>query len=274
PIPESELVFINNTSNIHLDVMRPTMLIGGLEAVLHNQNRQNGNVKLFEFGKSYKKLSEGDFPYQEDEHLSLLMTGQRYEENWLNNDKAKVSYFSLKTFVNKVLTRLGIEKFQQTAVKDGVYAFGLKYHRGASDLVTFGKIQSKLLQQMGIKQEVFYADFNWASILKALRKHKINYKEITKFPAIRRDLALVIEKSVNFDQISAIAQKTGKKMLKEVNLFNVYENEEKLGANKKSYAVSFVFEDLTKTLKDKEVDKVMNQLIQNYEGKLGAIIRR
>jgi phenylalanyl-tRNA synthetase beta chain len=250
------------------------MLTGGLEAVVHNQNRQNLNIKLFEFGKTYHKLAEGEFPYKENEHLSVLMTGQRYEESWLNNDKARVSYFSLKSFVNNLLGRLGIEKFQQTAVKDDVFAFGLKYHRGQQELVTFGKVQTKLLKKMDVKQEVFYADFNWASILKALRKHRISYQEITKFPSIRRDLALVIEKSINFDQISSIAQKAGKKILKEINLFDVYENEQQLGANKKSYAVSFVFEDPTKTLKDKEVEKVMNQLIQNYEGQLGAVIRR
>ncbi len=274
PVPENELVFVNNTSNIHLDVMRPTMLTGGLESVAHNQNRQNLNIKLFEFGKTYKKLEEGEFPYKEVAHLSMFMTGQRFEESWLNNDKAKVSYFSLKTFVNNLLTRLGIAKFQQTAVKDDIFSFGLKYHRGAQDLVTFGKVQTQILKKMGIKQEVFYADFNWASILKALRKHKISYTEITKFPSIRRDLALVLEKSVNFDQISSIAQKAGKKILKDINLFDVYENEEQLGKGKKSYAVSFVFEDLTKTLKDKEIEKVMNQMIQTYESQLGAVIRK
>jgi len=135
-------------------------------------------------------------------------------------------------------------------------------------------VQTKILREMGIKQDVFFADINWASILKSLRKHKINYTEITKFPSIRRDLALVIEKSVNFDQISAIAQKAGKKLLKDINLFDVYENEDLLGANKKSYSVSFIFEDLTKTLKDKEIEKIMNQLIQTYENKIGAVIRR
>ncbi|MEM6963267.1 MAG: phenylalanine--tRNA ligase subunit beta, partial [Bacteroidota bacterium] len=191
PMDKNELVYVNNTSNIHLDVMRPTMLVGGLETILHNQNRQNTNVKVFEFGRTYKKLTEGEFPYQETEHLSVLMTGDRYEESWLNADKSKVSYFSLKTYVNNVLERLGIQRFQTTAIKDDIFTYGLKYHRGASDLVSFGKIQSKLLKKMDIKQEVFYADFNWNAITKALRKHKISYQEITKFPSIRRDLALV-----------------------------------------------------------------------------------
>ena len=274
PMDKNELVFVNNTSNIHLDVMRPTMLIGGLETILHNQNRQNTDIKVFEFGRTYKKLAEGDFPYEETEHLSILMTGNRYEESWLNSDKSKVSYFTLKTFVNNVLERLGINKFQTTAIQDDVFAYGLKYHRGASELVSFGKVQSKVLKKMDIKQEVFYADFNWGAVLKALRKNKISFEEITKFPSIRRDLALVLEKSINFDQISSIAQKAGKKILKDINLFDVYENEQQLGANKKSYAVSFVFEDPTKTLKDKEVEKVMNQLIQTYENQLGAVIRR
>ena len=271
PLGKSELVFVNNTSNTHLDVMRPSMLMGGLESILHNQNRQQTNVRLFEFGNTYNKVEDG---YSETPHLSILLTGQRYEESWLNKDKSQVSYFSMKTFVNNLLERLGVSSFQQTAVKNDVFAYGLKYHRGTSELVSFGKVQGKILKKMDIKQEVFYADFNWASILKALRKHKIEFEELTKFPSIRRDLALVLEKSINFEEIETIAKKAGKKILKDINLFDVYENEQQLGANKKSYAVSFIFEDPTKTLKDKEVEKIMNQLIQNYEGQLGAVIRR
>jgi len=271
PVEKNELVFVNNTSNIHLDVMRPSMLMGGLESVVHNQNRQNPSVKLFEFGNTYKKVEDG---FKEAAHLSVYMTGQRYKESWLNNDKSRVSYFSLKTFVQNLMERLGIKGYQQTAIKDEVFSYGLKYHRGPNAIVSFGKIQTKLLKKMDIRSEVFYADFNWASILKALRKHKIDFTEITKFPSIRRDLALVIEKSIKFEDIAAIAQKTGKKILKDINLFDVYENADQLGENKKSYAVSFVFEDPTKTLKDKEVEKIMQQLIKTYEEKLGAVIRK
>lgn len=271
PVEEAELVFVNNTSNIHLDVMRPTMLFSALESVLHNQNRQNADLRLFEFGKSYQTAGEG---FKESDHLTLVLTGHGAGESWLNKDHAKVSYYGLKAQVHNVLTRLGLEKYQVSALHNEVFTYGMKYHRGQQVLVEFGRLNSGLLKKMDIKQEVFYADFNWNALLKSLRKHKIDFVELNKFPSSRRDLALVIDNSVKFEDIVTIANKTGKKLLKEINLFDVYINEEQLGAGKKSYAVSFLFEDPTRTLKDKEVDKVMNQLIQTYEGKLGALIRR
>jgi phenylalanyl-tRNA synthetase beta chain len=271
PIEASELVFVNNTSNMHLDIMRPTMLFSGLEAIVHNQNRQSADLKLYEFGKSYHKKEEG---FKEDGHLALFMTGSRNEENWLETDKAQMNYYSLKAYVINVLDRLGISSFQESAIRDNIFSFGLKYHRGTKNLVTFGKVQSAILKKMEIKNTVFYAEFNWDAIINALKKHKIEVAELSKFPSIRRDLALVIDNSVNFRDIAEIANKTGKNILKNVNLFNVYENEEKLGKGKKSYAVSFIFQDPSKTLKDKEIEKIMNKLIETYEGKLGAVIRR
>ena len=173
-----------------------------------------------------------------------------------------------------MLDRLGVSSYQESAIQDNIFSFGLKYHRGPKNLVTFGKVQTSILKKMDIKNPVFYADFNWDAIINALKKHKIEVTELSKFPSIRRDLALVIDNSVNFQDIASIANKTGKSILKDVNLFNVYENEEKLGKGKKSYAVSFIFQDPSKTLKDKEIEKIMNKLIETYEGKLGAVIRR
>lgn len=271
PIENSELVFINNTSNMHLDVMRPTMLFSGLEAVLHNQNRQSADLKLYEFGKSYHKLDEG---FKEDNHLTLFMMGSKKEESWLETDKAQVNYYTLKAYISQVLDRLGISSFQESAVQDNIFSFGLKYHRGPKNLVTFGKVHPAILKKMEIKNAVFYAEFNWDAIINGLKKHKIEVTELSKFPTIRRDLALVIDNSIKFQDIAEIANKTGKNILKDVNLFNVYENEEKLGKGKKSYAVSFIFQDPSKTLKDKEIEKIMNKLIETYEGKLGAVIRR
>ena len=141
-------------------------------------------------------------------------------------------------------------------------------------MVQFGRVQGQVTKGMGIKQEVFYADFHWDAVLKALRKHKIDFVELNKYPTVRRDLALVVDNSVKFEDIVRIANKAGKKLLKEVNLFDVYVNEAQLGAGKKSYAVSYLFEDPSRTLKDKEVDKVTNQLIRQYEAQLGATIRR
>lgn len=271
PIPAENLVFVNNTSNIHLDAMRPMMLFSGLEAVLHNQNRQQYSLKLFEFGKSYRKKEDG---IDERSHLTLLLTGERSPESWLNEDKAQVNYFTLKAYVQQVLTRLGLDTYQETAISDDTYSFGLKYHRGQQTLVEFGKVKPKLIKKMDIRTPVFYADFNWDALLKSRKKHKIIFEEINKFPSTRRDLALVVENSIKFQDIVAIARKVGKKLIKDINLFDVYENEAQLGKGKKSYAISFIFEDPTKTLKDKEVDKVTTQLIQQYESQLSAIIRR
>jgi len=271
PIEESELVFINNTSNMHLDIMRPTMLLSGLEAILNNQNRQNTDLKLYEFGKSYHKTEEG---FKENNHLSLFMVGAKNEESWLEAERAQANYYTLKSYVHNVLNRLGVSNFQESVVKDNIFSFGLKYHRGPKNLVTFGKVNPSISKKMEIKNPVFYAEFNWDAIINALKKYKIEVTELSKFPSIRRDLALVIDNSVNFKDIAEIANKAGKFLLKDVNLFNVYENEEKLGKGKKSYAVSFIFQDPSKTLKDKEIEKIMNKLIETYEGKLGAVIRR
>jgi len=272
PISKESLVFINNTSNRDLDIMRPEMLMSSLEAVLHNQNRQNTNIKLFEFGKSYQTKEEDTI--SEKQHLTLTLTGQQMAESWLNGDKNKVSFFTLKSYVVNMLDRLGLSGYQETALSEGQWSYALRFHRGQQVLVEFGKIQTRILKDMGIKQEVFYADFQWDNLLKAVKKSTVSYKELNKYPSIRRDLALVIANSVKFSDIVKIARKTDKKLLKDINLFDVYENKEQLGVDKKSYAVSFVFEDPNKTLKDKEVEKIMNQLIMKYEAELNATIRR
>ncbi len=271
PMPEAELVYVNNTSNSHLDVMRPTMLFSGLEAVVHNQNRQHADLRLFEFGKSYRR-TEDDF--KETNHLSLFLTGRREAESWQNNGTQGTSFYQLKAYVELVLRKLGISGYQESDLQDEVFTYAMNYHRGPRSLVRFGKVQASIQRALSIKQEVFYAIFDWDAIFKALKKHKVEVKDLTKYPSVRRDLALIIDNSTKFGDIANIARKTGKSLLKAVNLFDIYENEDQLGAGKKSYAVSFVFEDPTKTLKDKEVDKIMNKLIQSYEQQLSATIRR
>ena len=154
------------------------------------------------------------------------------------------------------------------------FAYGLKYHRGPQDLVSFGKVQPKVCKKMGVRGEVFYADLNWDALLAAAKKQSISFVELNKFPTVRRDLAVVIGKSVKFSDLAAVAKKVGKKLLKDINLFDVFEDESKLGEGKKSYALSFTFEDPTRTLQDKEVDAVVSELIEAFEGKLGAAIRR
>ena len=287
PMDENELVWVNNTSNVHLDIMRPTMLFSGLEAVVHNQNRQQGDLKLFEFGKTYRKKESGvrgqesegfgiDVKklFDEQEHLTLFLTGQRWGESWRNPGKPEADYFTLKAFVENVLARLGLSGYQQTAEQGGVFSYNMNFHRGAKSLVKFGKISPKICKKMGIKSQVHYADFDWGALLKAAKKNSISMTELNKFPTMRRDLALVIGNSVKFADLAALATKVGKKLIKDINLFDVYEDAERLGADKKSYAISFTFENMERTLNDKEVDKVMNELIRTYEEKMGAVIRR
>ncbi len=272
PVAKEQMVYVNNTSNVHLDIMRPTMLFSGLEAIVHNQNRQQPNLRLFEFGKTY--LTKEESGHKESQHLSLFLTGQRQAENWQGSSKDTVDFYTLKAFVTNVLQRLGVAKFQEEKLKDDIYSVGYRYFRGQQALASFGKVQTSILKGMSIKNPVFYADINFDSLLKATKKHKIQYDELNKFPTVRRDLALVINNSVTFGDIERVARKTVKKNLQTINLFDVYQNEEQLGADKKSYAVSFIFEDKTKTLKDKDVEKDMNRLIQAYEEILGAQIRR
>jgi len=272
PVPENELVYINNTSNQGLDIMRPTMLYNGLDTIVRNQNRQHSDLKFYEFGRTYKHLEDNQF--QEDGHLAVYLTGQRNGESWLEKP-SKVSYYTMKGIVDNILRKLHVQGFQTTILEaNETFAYGVKYHRGNSVLVEFGRLDSGLARKMDVKQEVFYADFNWDAVLKAAGKAKIFVEPLSKFPFTRRDLALIVDKSVNFSDIAAIAKKQAKKLLKDVNLFDVYENEEHVGKGKKSCAVSFIFQDVEKTLKDKDVDKLMNKFIKSYEYQLGAKIRK
>jgi phenylalanyl-tRNA synthetase beta chain len=276
-VDNQRLVYVANTSNVHLDIMRPTMLISALEAVVHNHNRQSSDLKVFEFGKTY--LTDGNSPlgaggsFEETAHLSMVITGAKTGETWRNKTQS-ADYFTLKSYVNALLSRLGIGGFQETAITNAQLNFGLKYHRGNQVLVEFGKVQPKLRKAFDVKQDVYFADFQWDNILKALKNNKVSYEEVSKYPSVRRDLALVVDRAVQFGDIASIAQKQLKKTLKEVNLFDVFDDESKLGTGKKSYAVSFVFEDKEKTLQDKEIEKWMTDLITAYEGKLGAVIRK
>ncbi len=271
-IPAEELVFINNTSNVHLDIMRPNMVFSGLEAILRNQNRQENDLCLFEFGRTYRKNED---TFEETNHLSIFMTGRRYAESWLTDDKAALSFYTIKAHAKAILDRLGISTYQQASfIDDTIFGYGLHYYRGQKTLVNFGQLDSQLVKSMDVKGPVFYADFNWDNIISSLPKKRIAFKELNKYPTMRRDLALVVDKSVKFSDIAAIATKTGKKLLSDINLFDVYRNDDQLGNDKKSYAVSFLFEDPSRTLKIKEVDKIMDKLIKSCEVQLSAQIRR
>lgn len=274
PIDKDLMVFIHNSANQGLDCLRPSLLFSGLEAIQRNQNRQHTDLRLFEFGKTYQRATDdAQRPSSETHRLSIFMTGAHTAESWQPASKKSVDFFSLKTYVTNLLTRLGVSGYQETSLDEMPFQYALKLHRGAQDLVTFGAVLPKILKKMDLKNPVFFADFNFEHVLKASGSNKVQFTELNKFPTVRRDLALVIDQSIGFGEIRQLAAKTAKKMLKETNLFDVFEDEVKLGAGKKSYAVSFVFEDPEKTLQDKEVDALMAQLVSVFEGKLGAKIR-
>ena len=266
------LVYINNTSNVHLDVMRPGMLQSALEAVAHNHNRQQQDLRLFEFGRSYHLDGAA---YAETNHLTLTLTGQRTAESWHPTPKGKneVGFHTLKAAVELVLNRLGIDNHRSAEAGEADYAYGIKYHKGPMTLVEFGLVQPSHLRARQIKSDVYFADFNWDNILKVLPKKPVQVKTPSKYPTVRRDLALVLDRSVTFADVERLARKAEKKLLHDVNLFDVYEGEQ-VGEGKKSYAVSFLLGSDERTLKDKEVDKTMRGIEGSLTGQLGAEVRR
>ena len=253
---------------MHLDVMRPFMLLAALEAIERSQNRQTNDLKYFEFGKTYHKT---ETKYKEHKHLTITLTGKSTMQNW-HADQKDTNIFILKAYVDNVLRKLGIDSYRTNQPNADYFAYGTRYEKGPMKLVEYGRLSNKLTKAFSVKGEVYYADFDWDVILK-LAANRVKYSELNKYPTVRRDLALVIDKKVKFGDIAFLANKTLKGKITAINLFDVYENDEQLGKNKKSYAISLTFEDKSKTLKDKEVEAMMAKLIKTLENKVGAVLR-
>ncbi|HAF30742.1 MAG TPA: phenylalanine--tRNA ligase subunit beta [Bacteroidales bacterium] len=274
--PEN-LVKIFNPLSQDLNVMRQTLLFGGLESVAYNRNRRNPDLKLYEFGNCYYlNDSESDNPlkkYNEEQHLAIFIAGNKTNESWIIKEEA-TNFFYLKTYVENILERLGFDlnQINSNEVSSDIFAEGLSYEFSNKQLVHFGTLHKKLLKEFDIDSPVYFAEFSWNNVLKSAAKNNIRYNEIPKYPEVRRDLALLIDKELKFSKIKELAYKSERKLLKSVSLFDVFEGE-KLGANKKSYAVSFILQDENKTLTDKQIDKIMNNFIRVYEQELGAQIR-
>ncbi|MFA6087348.1 phenylalanine--tRNA ligase subunit beta [Mucilaginibacter sp.] len=262
-------VKILNPLSSDLDVMRQSMLFSGLEAVAYNQNRRVADLKLYEFGKIYSHV---DGKYVEAQRFSILVTGANQGEQW-NQKQVAASFYNLKAIVDGILKKLNITDFTVDDTTANNLAYGLQYQRGNKVLVTFGSVAPAALKKADVDKEVFYADFNFDAILNLVRKNVIVYQEVSKFPAVRRDLSMLIDKSVSFGQLKQIAGRTDKKLLKEVNVFDVYQGD-KLPAGKKSYALSFILQDTEKTLTDKAIDALMQKLIYNLDKEAGAEIRK
>ena len=266
-LKEEHNVVILNPLSSELATMRQSLLFSGLEALSYNINRRNSDLKFFEFGKSYHKFPSG---YEEHKHLTMFITGNRNQESWTNTQKP-TDFFLFKGYVNAVLERLGIKKTQNLPMTSDVFSEGIAIGFGTDILVQYGVVKKSILKHFDIKQEVLYADFNWALILKLL-SNKIKYTEIPKYPEVRRDLSLLLDESVSFDAIYNIARQTEKSLLKDISLFDVYQGKN-LPEGKKSYAVSFTIQDNTKTLTDVQIDKIMGKLQKNLETELGASLR-
>lgn len=266
-LKEEHNVTMLNPLSSDLSTMRQSLLFSALEAISYNINRRNSDLKLFEFGKSYHKYLNG---YEEHKHLTLSISGNRNKESWTNPQKG-TDFFLLKGYAKGVLARLGIEKISNAPVQSDVFSEGTSICYNNDTLVEMGVVKKSILKHFGIKQDVYYADFNWDLILKIITG-KIKYTEIPKYPEVRRDLALLIDEKTTYESIFNLARQTEKVLLKDINLFDVYQGD-KLPEGKKSYALSFTIQDSTKTLTDAQIDKIMSKLQQTFETELGASLR-
>ncbi len=265
----AEAVQILNPLSSDLNVMRQSLLYPALESVAYNQNRKNSDLKLYEFGKTYHLIAD---QYIERSRLLVLITGAKQSEQW-NNAKSTSSFFNLKAVVDGIIGRLGLANFQSEELNDENFSYGLKYFRGDKTLVSFGAATASDKKKADVDKEVFYADFDWALLLTSIRKHKIVYKEVSKYPSVRRDLSMLVDFEVTFDELRAIAFKTEKKLLKQVQIFDVYQGD-KLPEGKKSYALNFTLQDEEQTLTDKQIDAIMQKIITNLAQNAKAEIRK
>lgn len=278
--PVSHAVMLLNPLSADLNCMRQTLLFGGLESVEHNIKRKNGNIRFYEFGNCYdytqenKKEDQTLAQFKEDYRLGLWLCGNRVENNWAHADENS-SIYELKAYVENILIRLGIQlkKVLFGNLSNDIYDAGLSITTQAGKtLGSLGIVSRKLCKMMDIDVEVYYAELDWNALMKETKKNKITYTDLSKFPGVKRDLALLIDKNIQFAEIQKIATESERKLLKEVTLFDVYEGKN-LPEGKKSYAVSFFLEDETKTLNDKQIDAIMKKIQQNLEQKLGAQLR-
>ncbi|MBO6607462.1 phenylalanine--tRNA ligase subunit beta [Psychroserpens sp.] len=264
---EHNVEMLNPLSN-DLSVLRQSLLFSGLEAVSYNINRKRDNLKLYEFGKSYHSYDNG---HEELKHLALFVSGNKSTMRW-NAPIQKSDFFYLKGVVNSTLDRLGLGGHKVSPIKTDIFSEGIALSLGKTKLVEFGMISKTILKHFGITQEVLYADFSWDNILELAKGNDIQFKDIPKYPEVRRDFALLIDDTIKFEDIDKIAMQTEKHLLKDVDLFDVYHGKN-LPKGKKSYAVSFTLQDEKKTLTDKQIDKIMSKLQTNFEKQLGAELR-
>ena len=264
---EFNVSMLNPLSN-DLKVLRQSLLFSGLESISYNLNRKNNSLKLYEFGKTYHKYDHG---YQEDKHLTIFISGARTKDTWTNPSQNS-DFFYLKGIIRSILERIGVSNLKTSPIKTDVFSEGIVFSLGKKKLVEFGVVSKQIRKEFGIKQEVLFADFDWSTILSISGNKKIKVSNLTKFPSVKRDLALLLDEKVTFKEIYDLAFQSERNLLKDVDLFDVYQGD-KLPEGKKSYAVSFVLQDQNKTLEDRQIDKIMQKLQKSFEKNLEAVLR-
>ncbi len=266
-VTSDEVVMLNPLSS-DLSVLRQTMLFSGLDTILHNQNRRQQDLKLYEFGKVYGKIKEG---YEEKSRLAILVTGNRTEDHW-NTENKSTDFFYLKGVLTSLLNRLGIQSLVEKPSVAPILGEGISLCRKKAVLAQIGTVAPKLLKQFGIKSQVFFADIDWDLLLDFIGKKDIVYQEIPKFPEVQRDLALLLDEDISFKEIHDLAFQVEKQLLTGIKLFDVYTGKN-LPKGKKSYAINFTLQDRNSTLTDKQIDRIMSKLQKTYTNKLGAQLR-
>lgn len=277
--PIENCVRLLNPLSNDLSVMRQTLLFGGLESISYNRNRKHNDLKFYELGNCYffdaSKKEEGKNlrEYTEEFHLGLWLCGNNTDNSWIATEE-KTSVYQLKGYVEKVLHRLGLSKsqYEYEQFSNDIYSVALRLKTHSKNIGTLGVVSKKILKQADINTDVYFAELNWDILMKEIKKHSVTFKEISKYPAVSRDFALLLDRSILFEQIESLAYKTEKKLLKDVRLFDVYEGKN-LPEGKKSYAVNFVLQDDEKTLTDKQIDSIMNKIQSALEQQLGAQLR-
>ena len=265
----NSLVRILNYNSVELNAMRPTLLHSGLEIIRHNLNRRQRDLKLYEFGKTYAQTEGGK--YQEKNKLVLYLTGNATGETWQHKSE-KAAFQDLAGAVQQVLTALGFAGAASQPAQHEYLAGGLALLVHNQPVAQLGAVAAPVLKRLDVTQPVWYAELDWDALSKKY-KPTLVARELSKFPEVRRDLSIVVDSSVSFDQLRQIAQRTEKKLLQSINVFDVYAGEN-LGTGKKSYSVSFTLQDFSQTLSEQTIDQVMQRLIGQFEKQAGALIRK
>jgi phenylalanyl-tRNA synthetase beta chain len=261
-------VYLLSSINVELDTMRNNMLFSTLETIAYNLNHKNSDLKIFELGKTYHKYND---KYAENELLVNCIVGNTRQQNWKSN-AIKSDFYDIKSIVDMIFQKFAIEYDELIETTSNYYEYGISYMKKGVELASFGKVSSKWTNFFSIKSEVYYAEINWLKIIDIYQKNKITYKPVSKYPSVKRDLALLINKEVRFLDLKNTAQKISKQLLKEIDIFDVY-TDEQMDKNQKSYALSFTFNDDSKTLIDKDIDSIMNKLIEAYSKEFNAVLR-